>query len=191
VPEVRTIAVIGAGPAGQDIARLTALAGYRTILEDVLPSALRHAQDAIREKLAQTTATGHLTATRADAAFSRIEYASTIEDAVRQAELIIESVPDQLESKLEIFCLLDRMCRPGAILASNTRSFRISDITDVTFRREQCVGLRFCNSTDGDLRIEVVRGTETDDNAFSRAAEVAHRLSNHVLILDERDPARG
>jgi len=189
VPEVRTIAVIGAGPAGQDIARLTALGGYRTLLEDVLPSTLRRAQDAIREKLAQATAAGQLTPAQADAAFSRIEYASTMEDAVRQAELVIESVPDQLESKLEIFCLLDRMCRPDAILASNTCSFRISDITDVTFRRAQCVGLRFFNSANGDLRLEVVRATETDDNTLSAAAEVARRLSNHVLILDERDPA--
>jgi 3-hydroxyacyl-CoA dehydrogenase len=108
---------------------------------------------------------------------------------VRQAELVIESVPDQLESKLEIFCLLDRMCRPGAILASNTCFFRVSDITDVTFRREKCVGLRFFNSAGGDLRLEVVRATETDDNTITTAAEVARRLSKCVLILDERDPA--
>jgi 3-hydroxybutyryl-CoA dehydrogenase len=189
VPEVRTIAVIGAGPAGQDIARLTALAGYRTVLEDVLPSTLRRAQDAIREKLAQATAARQLTPTLANAAFSRIEYASTIEDAARQAELIIESVPDQLESKLEIFCLLDRMCRPGTILASNTCAFRVSDITDVTFRREKCVGLRFCNSANGDLRLEVIRAIATDDNALATAADVARRMSQHVLILDERDPA--
>jgi 3-hydroxybutyryl-CoA dehydrogenase len=186
VPQVRTIAVIGSGPAGQEMAREAALAGYRTILEDILPATLRRAQEALREQLKEGRAAGAVSPQDADGAFARISYASTVEDAARQADLVIESVPDELESKLEIFALLDRMCRPGTILASTTVSFGISDITDITFRRGNCVGLRFVSTNPTERRLEVVRGVETDDVTWIAAVEVARRMRKDALLLDER-----
>jgi 3-hydroxybutyryl-CoA dehydrogenase len=172
------------------MARATARAGYRTVLEDVLPAALRRAQEALREQLDRACATGLVSREDAENAFARIEYASTVEDAARQADLVIESVPDELESKLEIFALLDRMCRPGTILASSTSSFGISDITDITFRRANCVGLRFVPATGQEQRLEVVRGTDTEDATWTAAVEVARRMRKDVVIVDEREQGR-
>jgi 3-hydroxybutyryl-CoA dehydrogenase len=187
VPEVRTIAVIGSVRAGQEMAWASAHAGYRTVLEDVLPAALRHAREALREQLDSACATGLVSRGDAESAFARIEYASTVEDAARQAEFVIECVPDELESKLEIFALLDRMCRPGTILASTTGKFGISDITDITFRRANCVGLRFVPATGQEQRLEVVRGTETNDATWASAVEVACRMRKDVVTVDERE----
>ena len=185
VPEVRTIAVIGSGPAGQEMAREAALAGYQTVLEDVLPATLRRAREALREELNATRSAGAASSESTESAFARITYASTVEDAARQADFVIESVPDELESKLEIFALLDRMCRPGTILASTSTCFTVGDITDITFRRPNCIGLRFVPASK-ERRLEVVRGTETDDATWTAALVVARRMRKGAVIVDER-----
>src|SRR6202020_2559533 len=114
--DIRTIAVIGAGAIGRGIAHASALGGYRTILEDILPGSLRTAAAEMRDYLAKATALGTVSKADADAAFQRLEYASTVEHAAREADLVIESVPEEMESKTEIFSLLDKICKPATIL---------------------------------------------------------------------------
>ena len=111
--EVKTVTVIGAGTMGRGIAHVAALGGYHTILEDLLPDALRKAEGEIRSNLDQAVELGKVSADAAQAAFSRLEYAGSIEEAARQADLVIEAVPEEMESKIEIFTLLDKICRPG------------------------------------------------------------------------------
>src|SRR6185312_12065903 len=110
--EIRTIAVIGAGAVGRGIAFAAALGGYRTILEDILPSSLRMASAELREHLA------------------------------RAADLVIEAVPDELESKIEIFTLLDKICRPQTILVSNTSALSVTEIASITYRAAKIAGMR-------------------------------------------------
>jgi len=93
---IQTIAVIGAGSVGRGIAHATALGGYRTVLEDILPATLRNAETDIRTALDDSVARGEVTRSDADAALERIVYASSIEDAVRQAEFVIEAVPYEI-----------------------------------------------------------------------------------------------
>src|SRR5574337_1254251 len=101
--EVKSIAVIGAGIMGRGIAHAAALGGYRTILEDILPASLRKAEGEIRSNLDKAVELGKVNRADADAAFGRIEYAGSVEEAARAAELVIEAVPEELESKIEIF----------------------------------------------------------------------------------------
>ena len=114
--EIRTVAVIGAGIMGRGIAHAAALGGYRTILEDILPNALRKAETEIRSNLDQAVELGKVNPTDAEAAFARLEYAGSVDEAARQADLVIEAVPQEMESKMEIFIMLDKFCRPGTIL---------------------------------------------------------------------------
>ena len=181
----RTIAVIGAGIVGRGIAHAIAVAGYRTILEDILPGTLRSAETEIRALLDGAVAHGELTANDSDAARNRVEYAGSIEDAVRQADFVIEAVPDELESKLEIFSLLDRISRPKTVLASSTFSLRITDITDVTHCAERCVGMRFVLPVHAMRSLEVVRAVETDDSTLAAAVAVGERLGKPVKIVVE------
>jgi len=182
---VHTIAVIGAGNVGRSIAHATALSGYRTVLEDILPSTLRSAQSDIRGLLEESVARGEVGCGDAEAALARIEYAGSIEDAVRQAEFVIEAVPDEIESKLEIFTLLDRMSRPNTILASSTFSLRITDITDVTHCAPRCVGMRFVLPVHTMRTLEVVRAVETDDPTLAATVEVGRRLGKQIKIVLE------
>jgi 3-hydroxybutyryl-CoA dehydrogenase len=143
VSGVRTVAVIGAGIMGRGIAHAAALGGYRTILEDLLPNALRKAETEIRANLDKAVALGKVNATDADAAFSRIEYAGSVDEAARQADLVIEAVPEEMESKIEIFTMLDKICRPTTILASNTSSLSVTEIASVTYRAKDASACTF------------------------------------------------
>jgi 3-hydroxybutyryl-CoA dehydrogenase len=185
VVEIRTIAVIGAGTMGRGIAHAAALGGYRTILEDILPSTLRRAESEIRSNLDQAVQIGKVSASDAAAAFSRLEYAGTVEDAARQADLVIEAVPEEMDSKIEIFTLLDKICRPGTILASNTSSLSLTEIATVTYRAPKIVGMHFFNPVHKMKLIEIVRALETDDDTLATAIAVGKRMGKEVVVIKE------
>ncbi len=123
-----TVAIIGAGPLGRRLALGAARAGYRVLLEDVMPGNLHHARESIRQELSP-------------AALPAVAFVTSIEDAVRDADLVIDCVPDELESKLEIFWLIDRMAPPRTVIATPTLQQSIGDLASCTNRRERCLAI--------------------------------------------------
>ena len=182
---VDTIAVIGAGIMGRGIAHAAALGGYATILEDLLPGALRKAQTEIRANLDKAVALNKVSASNADAAFRRLQFAGSVEEAAREADLVIEAVPEEMESKIEIFTLLDKICRPTTMLASNTSSLSVTEISSVTYRARKCVGMHFFNPVHKMKLLEVVRALETDDETLATAVEVGKRMGKEVVVIKE------
>jgi 3-hydroxybutyryl-CoA dehydrogenase len=185
VPEVQTIAVIGAGIMGRGIAHAAALGGYRTILEDILPAALRKAETEIRANLDKAVELNKVTAADADAAFRRLQYAGSVEEAAREADVVIEAVPEEMESKIEIFTFLDKICRPTTILASNTSSLSVTEIASVTYRAKKCVGMHFFNPVHKMKLLEIVRALETDEETLATAVEVGKRMGKEVVVIKE------
>jgi 3-hydroxybutyryl-CoA dehydrogenase len=185
VPAVQTIAVIGAGIMGRGIAHASALGGYRTILEDILPAALRKAETEIRANLDKAVELNKVTAADADAAFRRLQYAGSVEEAARKADLVIEAVPEEMESKIEIFTFLDKICRPTTILASNTSSLSVTEIASVTYRAKKCVGMHFFNPVHKMKLLEIVRALETDEETLATAVEVGKRMGKEVVVIKE------
>ena len=185
MPEIETVAVIGAGIMGRGIAHAAALGGYRTILEDLLPNALRKAESEIRANLDKSVELGKVTASDAQAALSRIAYAGSVDEAARPADLVIEAVPEEMESKIEIFTLLDKICRPSTILASNTSSLSITEIASVTYRAKRCVGMHFFNPVHQMKLLEVVRALETDAETLAGAVDVGQRMGKEVVVVKE------
>ncbi|MFL6437765.1 MAG: 3-hydroxyacyl-CoA dehydrogenase family protein [Terriglobales bacterium] len=182
---VKTIAVIGAGIMGRGIAHVAALGGYRTILEDIVPASLRKAESEIRANLDKGVELGKLEKSAASAAFSRIHFAGSVEEAAREADLVIEAVPEEMDSKIEIFTLLDKICRPGTILASNTSSLSVTEIASVTYRPQKCVGMHFFNPVHKMKLLEVVRALETDDETIEAASEVGRSMGKEVVVIKE------
>ena len=123
-----TVAIIGAGPLGRWLALGAARAGFRVLLEDVMPGNLHHARESIRLELSPE-------------ALPAVDFVSTIEDAVRDADLVIDCVPDELESKLEILWLLDRMAPPRTVFATPTTNLSIADLASCTYRPEKCIAI--------------------------------------------------
>src|SRR5512135_3320317 len=170
---------------GRGIAHAAALGGYRTVLEDVLPAALRKAQDEIRGNLDKAVELKKVSADDATAALARIEFAGSVEEAAREADLVIEAVPEEMESKIEIFTLLDKICRPGTILASNTSSLSVTEIASVTYRAPKCVGMHFFNPVHKMKLLEIVRALETDDDTLATAADVGRCMGKEVVVIKE------
>ena len=185
IPQIKTIAVIGAGIMGRGIAHAAATGGYRTILEDILPTSLRRAEAEIRGTLDQGVELGKLSKHQADEAFGWIEFASSVEDAARAADLVIEAVPEEMESKLEIFTLLDKVCRPETILASNTSSLSVTEIVSVTYHPRRCVGMHFFNPVHKMKLLEVIRALDSSDDAIAAAVEVGKRMGKEVVVIRE------
>jgi len=177
--------VIGAGIMGRGIAHVAALGGFRTILEDILPASLRKAESEIRANLEKGVELGKLEKSAAEAALARIQFAGSVEEAAREADLVIEAVPEEMESKIEIFTLLDKICRPSTILASNTSSLSVTEIASVTYRPRKCIGMHFFNPVHKMRLLEVVRALETDDATIAAAAEVGRRMGKEVVVIKE------
>ena len=171
---------------GRGIAHAAAIGGYRTILEDLLPGALRTSRKVKSGRISTRLSKWEKTsAADADAAFRRVEYAGSVEEAAREADLVIEAVPEEMESKIEIFTLLDKICRPETMLASNTSSLSIAEIASVTYRAKKCVGMHFFNPVHKMKLLEVVRALETDDDTLAAAVEVGKRMGKEVVVIRE------
>src|SRR5437763_9228722 len=170
---------------GRGIAHVAALGGYRTVLEDLLPAALRKAEDEIRANLDKAIELKKVSSGDADAALKRLEYAGSVEEAAREADLMIEAVPEEMESKIEIFTLLDKICRPGTILASNTSSLSVTEIDSVTYRPRKCLGMHFFNPVHKMKLLEIVRALETDDDTIAAAVAVARKMGKEPVVIKE------
>jgi 3-hydroxybutyryl-CoA dehydrogenase len=151
-----TVAIIGAGPLGRWLVLSAARAGFRVLLEDVMPANLHHAQEYIRGQLGPegrnagpSTTVAAATSAQDDSAVEAqddnsivgVTFVSTIEDAVHEADLAIDCVPDELESKLEILWLLDRMAPPRTVFATPTTRLSIADLAACTYRPGKCVAI--------------------------------------------------
>ena len=184
---VKTIAVIGAGTMGRGIAYAAALGGYNTVLEDVSRQMLEQGVIWIKQSFEGGVARGEVEAGVRDKALSLISTASNVEDAIRDAELIVEAVPDELEMKLELFTIFDKFAKTGAIFASSTSSLSITDFTDVTVSRDRCIGMHFFNSVPNMKLIELVRTPHTSDETVATCREVARRMGKEVVIVNEEN----
>lgn len=185
--QIDTVTVIGAGTAGRSIAQAAALAGFRVILVDILPASLRQAHSEMRDRLQLAQDHGKLSKADADRALGRLELAASLPDATRQADLVIEAVPDEMESKLEIFTLLDKIARPGTILACTSASLSLSDIASATYREASILGMRFGHSADGagPDRLQIVCSPQTEQQAIEASAVVAQRMGVAVELIKQ------
>ena len=173
-PDTETIAVIGAGRVGRALARRAAVAGFRVVLEDLIPMSLECARQEIRRALNDAASSGALEQGQADEAFARIDCATSIEDAARRAHIVMETGPDEAESKLEMFCLLDRICLPDTVIVSNSHAL---DLSDTSAKAESIVGMYFS----GD-QVEICCSAFTGERALTVAKQLAGRMASSYTI---------
>ncbi len=183
--DIHTIAVIGAGTMGRGIAYAAALAGYRTILEDISEPVLEQGLAYIRQTLEEGVARGKLTPQQKDHALARLGAARAVDEACREADLVIEAVPEDMELKVDVFCILDKFAKPGAIFASNTSALSLTEVAAVTCRPEKCVGMHFFNPVPKMKLLEIVRALETSDDTLAACREVGRRMGKEVVVVRE------
>ena len=181
------IAVIGAGVMGAGIGQVMAIAGYDAVCIDVSAEALVRARatvDTGRYGVRSAVERGKLTAEQADGALARLSFSSDL-DAVADADVIIEAVPERLELKVALFRDLDRRCKPDAILASNSSGFPVAALAAATDRPDRVVGWHWASPVPVMKLAEIVRGPGTSDETVEVVVALAAAAGKNPVVIKD------
>ncbi len=170
---------------GRGIAYVSALGGFRTVLQDSSGEALDKAMADISALLEKGVAIGKVEGAAAAGAHKRLSAARALEDAAASADLVIEAVPEAIALKVEIFAKLDRAAPGHAVLASNTSSLSITEMAAATGRAPQVVGMHFFNPVHRMKLLEVVRALETSAATIATACEVGAAMGKECVTVRE------
>jgi enoyl-CoA hydratase/3-hydroxyacyl-CoA dehydrogenase len=181
--------VIGAGIMGHGIGELLALAGFDVTLVDVDAEFLKKALDNIKWSLGKFVEKKRIMDSDAKEAISRIRLNVDMEEAVSEADLVIEAVPENLELKKSIFNTIDRYAPDHAILASNTSSLSITEMGGATSRPDKVVGMHFFNPPVLMALVEVIKGEKTSDEVIEATVEIVKDLGKTPIVV--RKDVRG
>ncbi len=177
------VAVIGAGTMGHGIAQVCAIAGYDVVLVDTMDDLVRRGIQRIRENLDGAVARGKATADARAAAMSHIRGSSKLDDAVSDAGIVIEAVPERMELKHAVLAQIDAAAPADALIATNTSSLSIDTMQQALARPGRFLGLHFFNPVHINPLVEVVRGVATDDAAIQRALGLIERIGKQSVVV--------
>jgi len=180
---LENVAVLGSGTMGHGIAQVAALAGHRVLLHDPSPEALDQGLARIRENLEKGVEIGKVSPESRDLTLARILTSATLEEAVSEATIVIEAVPEKLELKRNLLAEVEASSGPTALLATNTSSLSIDALAQALKRPERFLGLHFFNPVHIMALIEVVQGSATGSDALDRGVDFAEGLGKEPIVV--------
>ena len=183
--EIQTIAVLGAGQMGSGIAQIAAANGYKVIMRDIKQEFCDKGVNIIKSGLEKQIAKGKTTQEAADAILANIS--TTVElEGVAPADFVIEAVPEIMSLKQDTFRQLGEICRPDAILVTNTSSMSITEITGACKNPERCMGMHFFSPVYAMKLVEMIRAEATSDETVAAVREVSEKMKK-VPVLCQTD----
>ncbi|MCK8678805.1 3-hydroxyacyl-CoA dehydrogenase family protein [Streptomyces lichenis] len=183
--EVRSVGVAGSGTMASGIAEVFAKAGYAVVLAARSPEKAEAAKGRIAGSLTRSVAKGRLSAQDAEAVLARISPAGSL-DAFAEVDLAVEAVAEDLAVKRELFATLDKVCKPGAVLATTTSSLPVVACARATSRPQDVIGMHFFNPAPAMKLVEVVRTVLTSDEVHATVREVTARIRKHPVDCGDR-----
>ena len=182
--EIKRVGVLGCGLMGSGIAQVAAAAGYETIVREVSDDVCQRGIGGIGKQLGKSVDKGKLSAEDRDAIVGRLRGTTSLED-LKDCDIIIEAVVEDLAVKNEMWRTLDAVCGPDTIFASNTSSLTIADMAAATRRPERMVGLHFFNPVPVMKLVEVVKTIATDPAVFDTAFAFAKSLGKEPIVCKD------
>jgi 3-hydroxybutyryl-CoA dehydrogenase len=176
IDDIKTVCVVGAGNMGHQISTLCAIQGYATTCTDINPDILERAEKFVERYLPGRVEKGRLTKEQARAAQQRLRFTPSLEEAVKDADYVIEAAVEVLDVKRRIFADLDRLAPPRAVLATNSSAIVSSRIADVTRRPEKVINLHFFNPALVMKLVEVVQGPHVAEETARLSIAFCERL---------------
>ncbi len=183
---IRKVAVLGAGLMGHGIAEVCAIAGYEVTMRDIKQEFIDRGMNMINESLAKLEQKGKIKS--AEEVLSKIKTTLDLEEAVKDADLIIEAVPEIFEIKEEVFRECDKIAKPECIFASNTSTMRITDLAKVTSREDKFAGLHFFNPPVLMRLVEVIRGEKTSEETMQILVEFVKSIGKTPVRVEKDVP---
>lgn len=189
IEEIKTVVVVGAGTMGRQIAMNTALNGrahnYRVINCDSFEKAVKDAEDWAKEYLASRVAKGRITEDERQQVAANLNFTSDVDTAVMQADIVIEAIIENLGAKRMLFEKLGRICKPDAILATNSSNIVSSKLADVTAHSERLLNIHYFNPALVMQLVEIVRGPHTAEETIETAKAFAERTGKSPIVINK------
>lgn len=183
--DINAVAVVGAGTMGTGIAQVVAHAGCNVFLYDLDPERAVGAVKRIQDGLAKQVGKGKMAQAQMDQILSLISPVSGLEQGTRRADLVIEAVFENMDTKKQVFKELDAVCQPHTILGSNTTSMSISEMGAATSRPDKVVGIHFFNPAPSMKLVEIVRGVGTSEETLETAQSFVERLGKEAIVATD------
>lgn len=182
--EIEHIAIIGAGQMGNGIAQVSSCAGYRVTMIDIKEEFLEKGMNTINNSLNKLVSKGKMPEIEAESAISRIS-TSTDKSSASNADLVVEAIPEVLSYKTSLFAELDSLCKPEAILATNTSSISIDSIASSTNRPDRVIGMHFMNPVPIMKLVEIINGSDTSDEVNNAVVNAAEKMGKTALSCND------
>ncbi len=182
---VKRIGVIGAGLMGGGIAQVAAQAGFEVVLKDVEEKFLERGLAAIKKSLDHLLAKGKITLQESDETLGRIRPTLDLHEVCNEADVIIEAVPESKQMKMQIFKQLDEACPTRTVLASNTSSLSITEISAATLRPEKVIGMHFASPVPVMRGVEIIRTAQTSEETMAVILSLAKQLGKEAYIAKD------
>ncbi len=186
--KISKIAVLGAGAMGHGIAQVCAAAGYNVWVRDIQQEFLDRGKAAIEKNLLKAVEKKKLTEEKAKEILSRIKFTLNLEETIRDADLVIEAVPEVMDIKKQVFSEVKKYAKPECIFASNTSGLSITELGNSTDRPEKFVGLHFFNPVPVMQLVEVIRGEKTSDEVVKICVEFVKSIGKTPVVVKKDVP---
>jgi 3-hydroxybutyryl-CoA dehydrogenase len=183
--EIKNIAVIGSGTMGNGIAHVFAQYGFSVMLNDIKQEFLDRAKSTISGNLDRQVKKGTISEHQKSEILGRITFTTSLEQAAKEADVVIEAATENEPIKKEIFRNLDKLTKGTAILASNTSSISITEIAAVTARPDKVIGMHFMNPVPVMKLVEIIRGLSTSDETFARVKSLTEKLEKTPVEVND------
>lgn len=179
------VAVLGAGTMGHGIAQVCAMAGYDVAVSDASAEIAQRGIDRVRGNLEEGVKRGKLAESDVASHMTRLRAAESVEDAVADADVVIEAVPERLDLKQDVLQRAERAAPADALLATNTSSLSIGAMQQWLERPQQFIGLHFFNPVHINRLLEVVKGPATSDDTVQRALSLAQEMGKQAVLVND------
>ncbi|HET6716528.1 MAG TPA: 3-hydroxyacyl-CoA dehydrogenase NAD-binding domain-containing protein [Nitrososphaeraceae archaeon] len=188
LPQINKITVLGSGIMGHGIAQISAMNGYDVVLRDVEQKFLDNAMDKIRWSLDKLVEKNKINKQESDKIFARIKPIVELKEALQDADLLIEAVPEDLKLKEKVYSEVDQFAQEKTIYSSNTSTLPISEISQLTSRPNRFIGLHFFNPPQLMKLVEVIPGASTDKSIVDLGVNFVKSLSKNPILCNKDVP---
>ncbi|MCS7115690.1 MAG: 3-hydroxyacyl-CoA dehydrogenase family protein [Nitrososphaerota archaeon] len=186
--EVKKITVLGAGLMGHGIAQVAAQAGFEVSLMDIKQEFLDKGMSMIKDSLQKFLKKGVIKEDEVSKVLSRIHPTLDLKEAVKNADLIIEAAPENVDLKRNLFSEVGKLAKPEAIIASNTSSISITELASATNRPEKFCGMHFFNPVQLMKLVEIIRGVKSSDETINTVVDVSKRMGKEPIVVKKDVP---
>ena len=185
---IKNITVLGSGVMGHGIAQVSATAGYNIVLRDIKQEFLDKAMEKIRWSLDKLVTKGKISKEEGDEIYSRITPVVDLNDAVKDAELVIEVVPEIMDLKKQVYAELDKVAKPEVIFASNTSTLPITEIANTTSRPDKFIGIHFFNPPQLMKLVEIIPCEKTSQEVTEITQEFVKSVNKQAVLCRKDVP---